>query len=516
MTAHDRHTSSVVVTIEDTLDLGKAYRISRGDAAVRLSDATRAQCAASHKTLARAVKENRQIYGVTTGFGPLADRSVSPNDGVSLQQNLVHHLATGVGSALPWTTARAVMLARLSSIAHGRSGASDTAIDALLAVLNSTYAPVIPERGTVGASGDLTPLAHMVLALQGKGDFVSSDGATVPAATALATIGHAPLTLGNRDALALVNGTSAMTGIAVISAVQAQRLVGWSLRLTAALGEVMGARAEAWSQIFSRVRPHPGQVEATQRLGKYTKGSARLVDTPMAQTAAGQSSRQDAYSLRCAPQVIGGCLDALHWHNDIVTKELNAVTDNPVFDDGDVPAWHGGNFMGQHVALASDTLSNALTVLAGFAERQIARVTDEKLNGDLPAFLHGGTAGLNSGFMGAQVTATAIVAEMRTRGPASVTSISTNAANQDVVSMGTIAARNTAKAVEELSEVLAILALVVARGIDLTRTGAAYGTQAQLLHSFVRKHSEPLDGDRPLSTDITAVATALRHTDSPI
>ena len=516
MTAHDRKTSSVVVTIEDALELGKAYRVARGDAAVRLSAATRAACAASHKTLSRAVKEQRQIYGITTGFGPLANRSISPTDSATLQQNLVYHLATGVGPALPWISARAVMLARLASIAQGHSGASNAAIDAVLAVLNSPYAPAIPERGTVGASGDLTPLAHMVLSLQGKGDFLTVEGEVVPAAKALAAIGHPPLSLATRDALALVNGTSAMTGIAVITAIRSQRLMGWALRLTAALGEVMGAQAEAWSPIFARVRPHTGQVEATQRLGKYTKGSARLAETPLAKTTAGKKGRQDAYSLRCAPQVIGGCLDALHWHNDIVTRELNAVTDNPIFEDGDVPAWHGGNFMGQHVALASDTLTNALTVLAGFAERQIARVTDEKLNGALPAILHGGTAGLHSGFMGAQVTSTAIVAEMRTRGPASVTSISTNAANQDVVSMGTIAARNTAKAVEDLSEVLAILALVVARGIDLTRDGAAYGSQTQLLHSFARKHSDPLDSDRPLSNDIAAVATALRHTEGPV
>ena len=513
MTAHDRTNSSVVVTIEDTLDLSKAYRIARGDAAVRLSDAARARCTASHKTLVRAVKEQRQIYGITTGFGPLVNRRIDPKDGVMLQQNLVNHLATGLGVPLPWTSARAVMLARLASIARGHSGASDTAIDALLAVLNSPYAPVIPERGTVGASGDLTPLAHMVLSLQGRGDFIAHDGATVPAATALRDIGLPPLTLANRDALALVNGTSAMTGIAVVTTAQAQRLVIWALRLTAALGEVMGAQAEAWSPVFGRVRPHPGQVEALQRLGKYTKGSARLAETPMA--AATDPMGQDAYTLRCAPQVIGGCLDALRWHNDIVSKELNSVTDNPVFDDGDIPAWHGGNFMGQHVALASDTLSNALTVLAGLAERQIARVTDEKLNGGLPAFLHGGPAGLNSGFMGAQVTATAIVAEMRTRGPASVTSISTNGANQDVVSMGTIAARNAARAVEELSEVLAILALVTARGIDVT-SGGAYSAQGQLLHTFVRKHSQPLDADRPLFADIAAVATALRHSDGPM
>lgn len=508
----------VTVTAEGTLDLEAAYRVAHFKAGVRLSDEARARCAQSHQTLRRAIEDKRHIYGITTGFGPLANRLIDAADGVTLQQNLVHHLATGVGQPLPWATARAVMLARLASIARGYSGASSATIDALLAVLNSPFAPALPERGTVGASGDLTPLAHMVLALQGRGSFLGPDDVELPAADALRSIGLSPLTLAHRDGLALVNGTSAMTGIATITAVETQHLVDWALRLTAALGEVMGARSEAWAQIFATLRTHAGQVEATEKLRKYTEGSARLKGPPIASRSvtptnfgAGSDATQDAYTLRCAPQVIGACLDALTWHASVVRCELNSVSDNPVFTQGDVPAWHGGNFMGQPVALVSDSLTTALTVLAGLAERQIARITDETLNRGLPAFLHGGDVGLNSGFMGAQVTATAIVAEMRTRGSASVQSISTNGANQDVVSMGTIAARHSSHARTDLSEVLAILALIVARGMDLTGDRSAYSGSARQLLDYVRSISAPLTQDRPLSADICAVAKCLRE-----
>jgi tyrosine ammonia-lyase len=222
---------------------------------------------------------------------------------------------------------------------------------------------------------------------------------------------------------------------------------------------------------------------------------------------------QDAYTLRCAPQVLGAVADTVDWHDRVVMTELNSVTDNPIFPEaGEVPALHGGNFMGQHVGLASDALANSITVLAGLAERQIARLTDERLNNGLPAFLHKGAAGLNSGFMGAQVTATAILAEMRTRGPASAQSISTNGANQDVVSMGTIAARMAAEALLRASEVQAILALCVAQAIDIVeeRGEPGFSCSAKALHGFVRSRSAALDTDRPMGEEIAAMAEAMR------
>lgn len=511
--------------LDDHIDLPTANAIAEGSVRIGLSPTARERCARAHDRLLRLIGDGRHVYGLTTGFGPLANRLIGPGNGVTLQQNLVHHLASGLGPPLDWAAARAVVLARLVSISRGVSGASPGSIAALEALLASDLAPVLPSRGTVGASGDLTPLAHLVLCLQGRGGFTTRAGERLNGGEGLARLGLRPLSLDDRDGLALVNGTSAMTGIATRNAQAAARATDWALALTAALAECLGGRAEAWHETISRLRPHPGQVRAARDLRQRIEGSGRVRREPIAlrrldiagvdlEDAAGQ----DAYTLRCAPQVIGACLDQATWHDGVVEIELNAVTDNPVLpEDYDPPALHGGNFMGQHVALASDALGTGVAVLAGLAERQIARITDERLNAGLPAFLHAGVAGLNSGFMGAQVTATAILAEMRATGPASVHSLSTNGANQDVVSLGTIAARLTAEKLRTLSEMHAILALCVAQAMEL-RGGTdceGFSASARRLHAMVRAISPSLGSDRPLAEEVEAMADAIAAAPPP-
>ena len=481
-----------------------------------------ARCAAAHERLQRVIAEDRHVYGLTTGFGPLANRLVDKSSGVLLQQNLVHHLATGVGPRLLWAQARAMVFARLMSILQGASGASETAIKALTVLMNSELAPEVPSKGTVGASGDLTPLAHMVLCLQGRGAFFDRKGRIYEGYRGLERLGLDPLDLAQRDGLALVNGTSAMTGVALLNGHGAERAIAWSIALTAAMAETQNGRTEAWHAAFGALRPHLRQADTAGLLRAALTGSERverglLADRVLTDVPRGIEHRagQDAYSLRCTPQVIGAVWDTLDWHNQVVVTELNAVTDNPIFPDVEteqILALHGGNFMGQHVGLASDALGNAVVVLAGLAERQVARLTDETLNRGLPAFLHMGAAGLNSGLMGAQVTATALLAEMRTTGAASVQSISTNGANQDVVSMGTIAARQVQKKLEMLSQVQAILALAVAQAVDILSedaVGGAFSPASLALLRFVREVSPPLATDRPLGRDITAIAEAL-------
>jgi tyrosine ammonia-lyase len=392
-------------------------------------------------------------------------------------------------------------------------------------VLQSPLAPAIPSRGTVGASGDLTPLAHLALCLQGRGAFFDVSGQRWDGQAALDRLSLKPLDLRDRDGLALVNGTSAMTGVALCNSGLSRRLLDWSIALTAGMSETMGGRLEAWNMSFATARPHAGQISATQALLERVVGSDRLASRPLAcrrldpeDIVTEDLIGQDAYSLRCAPQVIGAVWDTLDWHDAVVLTELSSVTDNPIFPAGaEAPALHGGNFMGQHVGLASDALANAITVLAGLAERQVARLTDERLNHGLPAFLHKGRGGLNSGFMGAQVTATAILAEMRTRGPASMQSISTNGANQDVVSMGTIAARMAAEALVRTSEIQAIFALCVAQAVDLVeeRGKGGFSPAALELRSFVRARSPALDTDRPLGEEIASLAEAMRHASPP-
>ena len=515
------------IAADGPLTLAQARCVVQGDARLAPGAEALRRCAAAHARLSRVVEENRHVYGLTTGFGPLANRLVPAGQGALLQQNLVFHLASGVGPMLGWEEGRAVALARLLSILRGASGASKDAIDALVTLVNSDLAPELPARGTVGASGDLTPLAHMVLCLQGRGAFIARNGARLEGPEGLARLGRAPLSLHRRDGLALVNGTSAMTGLAVLSAGRAGRAIAWSLSLTAALAEALHGRLEAWHPAFSALRPHPGQGAAAVALRSAVAGSERCHTRPIAarRLAPGQAGAeaepgQDAYTLRCAPQVIGAVLDTAAWHDTVAERELNAVTDNPIFpEDAEAPALHGGNFMGQHIALASDALSNAVLVLAGLAERQIARLTDESLNRGLPAFLHRGPCGLNSGFMGAQVTATALLSEMRARGgAASVHSISTNGANQDVVSLGTVAARHLQERLADLGLIQAILALALAQAAELRMedgSGRAFSPCARALVAALRRIAPPLEEDRPLGPEIEATAAFLSAQDPP-
>lgn len=523
------HKSTAHTLILDrSLSLDDAIRLIDGRQLLEPSAETIRRCTAAHERLVTIIREKRHVYGITTGFGPLANRLVDQSVGAQLQQNLVNHLATGLGPSFDWRQARAIVLARIMSIVQGVSGASMPAIAALVRLINSPYAPVIPSKGTVGASGDLTPLAHMVLCFQGVGDFMLQNGRRVDAMEALAQMGLPKMDLSQRDGLALVNGTSAMTGVAVLNAVAARRAISWAIALTAGLAETQNGRVEAWHAAFGNVRPHPGQIAAAAALRRRVDGSQRVERSILADrrlngvgNVTEQSAGQDAYTLRCAPQVIGAVWDTASWHALVVETEFSAATDNPIFPDGaadTVLVLHGGNFMGQHVGLASDALSNAIVVLAGLAERQIARLTDETLNRGLPAFLHRGQAGLNSGLMGAQVTATALLAEMRSQGAASVNSISTNAANQDVVSMGTIAARLLADKISTISQIHAILALAVAQAMDimeLSNPEPAFSDHALALRQIVRTVSPPLLQDRPLGREIETLSLTLSQSDPP-
>ena len=501
--------------LDRAIDLPTAAQVAAGEVRIALTGPAQRRCSAAAARLAQVIAEERHVYGITTGFGPLANRLIDARSVRDLQQNLVHHLATGTGPAYGWQEARAIVLARLMSILQGQSGASAQSIDSLVAVLNSDLAPEIAQRGTVGASGDLTPLAHLVLCLQGRGRFLRRDGTVVPGAAALGLLGLAPLDLSHRDGLALVNGTSAMTGVAVCNSVIAGRLVTWLVALTACLAEVMRARAEAWCDDIARARPHAGQARAATALRQAIAGSRRVTDGFLSHrrvsvTDAGPADwiGQDAYTLRCAPQIIGAAMEAVDWHDSVLEVELNSATDNPIFPaDGPAPALHGGNFMGSQVALVSDALALAVTTLAGLAERQVARLCDERLNGGLPAFLHQGLAGLNSGLMGAQVSATALLAEMRSIGPACTQSISTNGANQDVVSMGTIAARLARDKLALMAEIVAILGISVAQAMDITdrRREAGYSPRACAVRAWIRDRSVEITEDRPLGEEIAAL-----------
>jgi tyrosine ammonia-lyase len=299
--------------------------------------------------------------------------------------------------------------------------------------------------------------------------------------------------------------------------VDAQTALDTALRLSVAHAEALGGRTEAWHPAFGAVRPHPGQIAVLESLGATAANAPRLDRHRAAERrlAAGDGHRrlaatpQDPYTIRCVPQVLGAVADVIAFHRGIVEIELNAATDNPIFLDDEPSALHGGNFYGQHVAFASDALSTALVKMAVLAERQVARITDETMNKGLPAFLQGDRTGLQSGFMGAQVTASALVAEMRAAAhPASIQSIPTNGNNQDIVSMGTIAARKAAAIVPDLFRIQSIQALVLAQAVDLIGP-SEFSPATRAIHAAVREQSERLTVDRPLSDDIEQLAVRI-------
>ncbi len=481
------------------LSLSEFYEVCAGDRTVELSPAARPALDASRRLLERVIRERRRVYGVTTGFGPLAGQFLDPCETESLQENLLYHLASGVGPLLSRTHTRGLMLARAASMVQGRSGVRPASLELLLTALNDGYTPEVPAIGTVGASGDLTPLAHMTLGL----------------------IADRGLRLEGKEGLAFVNGTSAMTGIAALNGELARRAALVALRLSVLYAELMEGRLEAWQPAFGAARPHRGQKEAHRLLAKFAEGSGRLQPSTkmppvLPERMSGNPAPQDPYTIRCVPQIYGAILDVVRFHNDTVETELNSVTDNPLFFAADDPAddmvLHGGNFYGQHVAFASDALAAAVVKIAIHSERKVARLVDPAMNGGrFPAMLQPNRLGLQSGFMGAQVTSSALLAEMRTQAiPASIQSVPTNGNNQDVNPMGTIAARRTATLVDRLYEVLAIEALALAQAFDLAG-GQEFGASSRSLVEWIRAESAHVDNDRPLAPDITRLAARLRE-----
>jgi len=529
------------LSIDPDQDLGPLdiLAVARGGRTVTLSETTRTVTADCRHFLQDQVDQNIPIYGITTGFGPLANHFLTPSLSLEVQKNLIYHLASGVGPALPYDVSRAMLLIRLKTLSFGKSGVRPELLDHLASVLNAGLAPYVPEMGTVGASGDLTPLSHVALALMGEGEFITPDGTRRDASLVLADHDIAPLTLAEKEGLGLVNGTAAMTAIAALNDARMAQRFADALDISVAIAEIFGAESISWSERVGHVRPHDGQ-QALHRLlcqqiasSDYMRDETSLRgfhDLPDADMPAGNGedgsdngarahaaitvlpvAPQSPYSLRCIPQLYGALLEQLWAHNRVVTREIGSVTDNPLcFPDEGVIA-HAGNFFGHHIAVASDTLTMACASIATHLDRCLARITDPRTNEGLPAFLTGGVPGQHSGFMGAQVTATAVTAEIRSGViPVSTQSLPTNGNNQDIVPLGTIAARKVKQHLFLLDRVVAISALAATQAMDLKageKPLAGYSDQTQALYAHVRKFAKPLSADMPLSQDIETLAT---------
>jgi histidine ammonia-lyase len=448
----------------------------------------------------RWVQQERTIYGVTTGFGALSDVTISRADTRRLQQNILMSHAAGVGAPLDEPTVRAVLALRIKDMARGHSGIRLETVQFLIDLLNRGVCPVIPEKGSVGASGDLAPLAHLALVLLGRGEAFFK-GKRMSGADVLKKLDRKPLQLDSAEGLALVNGTQVMTAIGALTTYDALRLAKLiDLSAAMSLEVLMGSRTEFDHRIHA-VRPHPGQMSAADNMDRIVRDSEII-------TSHKDCFRiQDAYTLRCSPQVHGAARDAMTYVRRVLETEMNASTNNPLFFADSEDFLLGGNFHGQPVALALDFLCMAVTDLASISERRVERLVNPKLSG-LPAFLVK-DGGLNSGFMLAQYTAAALVSENKVLShPAGVDSIPTSANKEDHVSMGTIAARKCRDAVENTLHVVAIELLCAAQALDLfTNLKPGRGTLAA--YNLIRQSIPHLESDRILSADIAAMRTLM-------
>ncbi len=493
----------------DRLHLEDIERVARGDQVrVILADDARPGIDAARAVVDRAIEEGRVVYGLTTGFGALAEVVIPPDRIAELQENLIRSHAAGVGEPLPEAEVRAIMLLRANVLALGHSGVRPHIIERVLDLLNHRIHPVVPSRGSVGASGDLAPLSHIALALMGEG-WVTVDGARVEAAEAMAAAGIEPVQLAAKEGLALNNGTQAMTGVGALALLAAERAVETAEVAGAMSLEAMKGTPDAFDEAIQRVRPQPGQGTSAERL------RALLADSEIREShREGDPRVQDAYSLRCMPQVHGAARQAFRYVREVLEVEANSATDNPlIFPDPDRPGegriLSGGNFHGQPVAQVLDLLTMACADLASISERRLARLVDPSLSG-LPAFLSP-DPGTNSGFMIPQIVAASLVNEIKLLAtPASVDSIPTDANKEDHVSMGMTAARQARDAVALLETVLALELLAAAQGLDFLRP-LEPGRGVAAARDAIRARVEPLGRDRVMGPDIEATERLVRE-----
>jgi len=475
------------ITLEDV------ERVAKKNIRVELSLSAIEKIKKARTIVDNCVNNGEVKYGITTGFGKFCDVVISKEDNEALQKNLIISHACGVGKPLSIQQVRAVMLLRANALSVGNSGARYETVQALLNFLNSDITPVIPEQGSLGASGDLAPLAHMVLPLIGLGE-VFYQNERMQSAEALAKVGLKPIVLKAKEGLALINGTQVMTAIGTLALLDAENLRDSADMIFSLTFQALGGIIDAFDERIHLLRRQTGQIQSAQIIRELLEGSKRI-------TRQGEKRVQDAYTLRCVPQVHGASRDALSYVRSALEKEINAVTDNPIIfpDTGDIIS--GGNFHGQPIALAMDFLGIAVAELANISERRIERLVNPQLSG-LPAFLIK-NGGINSGFMITQYAAASLVSENKVLAhPASVDSIPSSANQEDHVSMGTIAARKAASIIANAENVLAIEALCACQAIDLENAKTQLSVFTKKAYDAVRERVDMITEDRVMYTEI--------------
>lgn len=492
-----------MIRLGEPLALADVVAVARGEP-VELGPAAAERMRAARAVVEDAVARGETVYGVTTGFGSLANVPIPPTEATRLQQAIVRSHATAVGPLLSREEARAMLALRAHVLALGASGVRVELVQRMVEMLNRDLVPAVPEQGSLGASGDLAPLANLSLPLLGRGELLDADGRAVPAGPVLAAAGLAPLELQAKEGLALVNGTQGMLAVGILAAERVRALVRTADVVAAMTIEAALGTDRPFDPRLHALRPHPGQAASAANLRALLSGSGIV-----ASHRGSAHLVQDAYSLRCAPQVHGATREALRFAQGVLEVEANAVSDNPVVLAGGGEILSGGNFHGQPVAAALDALALAVVPTASISERRLYRLLDPARNNGLPAFLVP-QSGRNSGFMLAQYTAASLVSECKVLAhPASVDSIASSAGQEDHVSMGMTSARHLREIVANAEVVLALEALAAAQGLDL-RAPLAPASATGAARDAIRERVAPLQEDRELGPDIAAAVGLVR------
>lgn len=465
--------------------------------------------------------KDKIIYGINTGFGPMAQYRIETDKLSNLQYNLIRSHSSGIGKPLNEIYARSVMVARLNSFLQANSGVSTSVIKQLVAFLNKGIIPEIFEHGSVGASGDLVQLSHLGLNLIGEGH-VYEGGVRANAGDVLAKNNIDPLKMELRDGLGLINGTSCMTGIAAINIIYAKRLIQWAVAASSMLNEVIEAFDDSFSKELNAVKHHKGQQIIAQQMRDFLAGSGLIrsreelfKDDTALQRKEFERKIQEYYSIRCVPQILGPILDTLQYAQDVVENELNSTNDNPIVNPEENNVFHGGNFHGDYISLEMDKVKIVLTKLSMLMERQLNFLMNSKLNGKFPPFLNAGTWGLNFGFQGVQFTATSTTAENQAlSGSVYVHSIPNNNDNQDIVSMGTNSAVLAKQVLENSFQVMAIHIMAICQAIDLLEPSEKerLSPNAKSVYNQIRQKAHFVKEDLPQSESIAAVFEYIKET----
>ena len=493
--------SNTVYIDGNSLTLEDVVNVARFNYKVELAESAIPKIKKSRAYVEEVLDRGDVIYGINTGFGKFSDVAIGPDQIKELQKNLIYADAAGIGKSFDTEIIRAMMILRANAISKGYSGVYVETVQVLIDMLNKGVHPQVREKGSVGASGDLCPLAHMVLVVIGEGE-AEYEGEIMSGGEAMAKAGIKPIELGAKEGLALINGTQAMMGVAVFAVYDSETLMKSADIISALTMESLQGIIDAYDERIHLARPHKGQIGVAKNLRKLTEGSKLT-------TRQGEKRIQDAYTLRCIPQIHGASRPAIEYVKEVIETEINSATDNPlIFPDGDNPAiYSGGNFHGQPVAIAMDTLGIAMAEYANVSERRIERLVNPQLSG-LPGFLVK-EGGVNCGFMIPQYAAAAVVSENKILAhPASVDSIPTSANQEDHVSMGTIGARKAREIIEHVRYVLGVELLCAAQATDFSDPNKL-GKGSKIAYETIRSQVSFMEKDRVLYPDMDKSADVI-------